>query len=61
MPMITRQPHTIYRTAAAAAAVVAKMGDDLDGWEYRVVPDPNGGPRAIIAVYDEAGEFVDNL
>ncbi len=57
--LITNQPHRIYNTIATAVA--AENNADADGWNYVVVPDPKGSGRAIIKVYDEDGEFLDNL
>jgi hypothetical protein len=54
-------PHTVYPTVEAAEAIAAANAADDDGWEYRVVPDPQGSGKAIIKIYDEAGEFVGNL
>lgn len=53
--------HTIYQNAAAASAVAALMQAGDDDWTYVVKVDPNGSGRAVIAMYDEAGEFVENV
>lgn len=53
--------HTIYQNEAAASAVAASMQAGDDDWTYKVIPDPKGSGRAIIAMYDEAGEFVENV
>jgi hypothetical protein len=59
---ILNQPHTVFPSLAAAEAIAAANRDgDEDGWDYVAVADPAGSGRAIIRVYDETGEFVENL
>lgn len=65
MPFIT-DPHTVWNTVAAAEKIAAACNaaaaqDGADAWSSRVVPDPNGGPRAIIAIDDESGHFLGYL
>jgi len=55
---IGRDPALIFPTVEKAekAAKALKEGDP--DWDYRVMPDPKGSGRAIIHIYDEAGDFV---
>lgn len=51
-------PHTVFPTVAAAQKVAEANSADDDGWQYRVVPDPQGFGKAIIEIYDETGHKV---
>lgn len=53
---------TSFDTVAKAQALADRLNaDDEEGWTYKVIPDPNGGPRAIIHIFDETGEFLAQL
>ena len=60
-PML-HHSHKVYQTVAAAQDVADELNaEDEDGWTYKVVADPKGTGKAIIKIFDEAGEFVGNL
>ena len=61
MRTILYQPHTVFPTVTAAEAVAQANAAEGDGWEYRVIADPSGSGRAIIRVFDEDGNFIENL
>ena len=59
---IISQPYRIFNSVEEANIEADKLNaDPEDDWEYRVVPDPKGSGRALIKIYDEDGEFVENL
>jgi hypothetical protein len=53
--------YRIFNTADAAQKIADANNEDADGWEYKVIVDPQGSGRAVIKIYDEDGEFLGNL
>jgi hypothetical protein len=56
--LILDQVGTWHSTNERAQAIIDRMGDDLDGWSYRV---EQRGKWFVIAVYDEAGQRLGEL
>lgn len=52
---------TIFPSQAKAEEAAAQLRAEDQEWEYLVDVDPNGSGRALVKVYDEAGEFLHNL
>lgn len=46
---------------AVGAEKLATSQEAVDDWSYRVVPNPTGRKTFLVAVFDEAGQFVGYL
>lgn len=55
MPTII-QPHQAFMPEVAAKKAADLASQDEDGWTYEV--EQGDGPLAVVAIYDEDGEFV---
>lgn len=61
MQPLTQQPHMIYLNIAKAEALASRLNADASSEKYVVLADAAGPGRAVIAVYDEDGNYVFNL
>ncbi len=60
MTAVLNHTHTIYQDANAASVAASSMQAGDDDWTYKVVVDPKGSGRAVVAIHDEDGVFVAN-
>ena len=58
-PSLANQGHKLYHPEEAEQ--VAKLMNEVDDWDYRVVHDPKGTGYSFIEIYDEDGQFVTRM